>query len=133
MNAPEHVSCTIIEEVTEAVGSLNKGKAPDVYSITAENVIYEGDLLVEVLCAIFNAILHIQSIPDVLKSGIITPVYKNKGSKMDAKNYRGITVLPVIAEILELILRNRLQDAFLQQQNPMQRGFTSKSSPFFVH
>ena len=72
-----------------------------------------------------------QSVPDILKSGIITPVYKNKGSKMDAKNYRGITVLPVIAKILELILRDRLQDAIRQQQNPLQRGFTSKSSPLF--
>ena len=91
MDAPEHVSCITIEEVTEAVGSLNKGKAPDVYSITAENVIYGGNLLVEVLCAIFNAILHIQSISDVLESEIIIPVNKNKGSKIDAKNYRGIT------------------------------------------
>ena len=47
----------------------------------------------------------------------------------DAKNYRGITVLTVILKIIEFILRKDLKDVFDTKQSPLQRGFTSNSSP----
>ncbi|KAK3098648.1 hypothetical protein FSP39_021572 [Pinctada imbricata] len=127
----EPVTETSIEEVTRAIESLNKGKSPDVFGITAENIVFGGDALIATLCDIFNAIFYHQSVPDILKAGTITPVYKNKGSKLDAKNYRGITVLPVIAKILELILRDRLRNFINRHQNPQQRGFTCGASPLF--
>ena len=130
-NGRESISDTTIDEVTEAVKSLNKGKAPDIYSITAEHIIYGGNQLIVTLCEVFNAIIHLQCVPDILKAGTITPVFKKKGSKLEAKNYRGITVLPVVAKLLELILRERLRYCIDQQQNPMQRGFTCGSSPLF--
>jgi hypothetical protein len=44
------------------------------------------------------------STPDLIKLGILSPVFKRKGSKNEAKNYRGITVLPVIGKCLEFLL-----------------------------
>jgi hypothetical protein len=44
-------------------------------------------------------------IPEVLKIGLLSPIFKNKGSKNDAINYRGITVLPVISKIIEAVIR----------------------------
>jgi hypothetical protein len=35
-------------------------------------------------------------IPESLKMGLLTPIFKNKGTKQQAVNYRGITVLPVM-------------------------------------
>jgi hypothetical protein len=127
----EPITETSINEVTKAIYSLNMGKSPDIYGITAENIVYGGEQLIITLCEILNAVLHHQTIPDVLKAGTITPVFKKKGSKLDARNYRGITVLPVIAKILELVLRNRLRIHIDQHQNPMQRGFTCGASPLF--
>ena len=57
-------------------------------------------------------------IPDSLKQGILTPVYKNKGSNKDAKNYLGITITSVIFKIIEVLLRNRIQDIILEHQHP---------------
>jgi hypothetical protein len=50
------------------------------------------------------------------------------GSKNDAINYWGITVLPVISKIVEAVIRDRLQPLIHNMQNPTQRGFTKGSS-----
>ena len=59
----------------------------------------------------------------------MTPVYKKKGSATDVKNYRGITILPVITKILETVLREVVRPSFEIHQNRLQRGFTQNSSP----
>lgn len=65
----------------------------------------------------------------MLKTGLLTPIFKNKGEKNQASNYRGITVLPVINKIIEAVLRDRIQPTVLSVQNPIQRGFTTNSAP----
>ena len=64
-----------------------------------------------------------------MKIGLVTPVFKKKGSNTDSKNYRGITVIPILTKVLELIIRARLKHLILEKQNKLQRGFTEKSSP----
>jgi hypothetical protein len=46
----------------------------------------------------------------------------NVGSKNDAINYRGITVLPVISKIVKAVIRDRIQPLIHNMQNPTQRG-----------
>ncbi|KAH3790207.1 hypothetical protein DPMN_168403 [Dreissena polymorpha] len=47
-------------------------------------------------------------VPECLKIGSVTTVYKNKGSRNEASNFRGITVLPVTEKILEIVLKQRI-------------------------
>lgn len=68
-------------------------------------------------------------LPNSLKLGLLTPIFKKKGSNLDAKNYRGITILPILSKLLECILRDRIKLHIEATQNPMQRGFTKNSSP----
>ena len=50
-------------------------------------------------------------IPKSLKSGIILPLYKGKGTKADNKdNYRGITLFLTLCKIYEMILLNRFDN-----------------------
>ena len=81
------------------------------------------------LTALLNCIFHVGDLPYSLKLGLLTPIFKKKGSSTDAKNYRGITVLPILSKLLEGILRERIKPNIDATQNPMQRGFTKKSSP----
>jgi hypothetical protein len=51
-----------------------------------------GENIITVLTHILNSIFLEGDIPEVLKIGLLSPIFKNKGSKNDAINYRGITV-----------------------------------------
>ena len=78
---------------------------------------------------ITNDIFRQGRVLEMLKAGLLTPIFKNKGLKTQATNHRGITVLPVISKIVETIIKERIQNQVLEIQNRTQRGFTSGSSP----
>ena len=93
----------------KAISSLNKRKAPDYYGVQAEHLLHGGKELLQYLTLLVNCIFDQGKITDALKIGVLTPVFKNKGSNKDAKNYRGITILPIITKIVEILLRNHIQ------------------------
>jgi hypothetical protein len=74
------------------------------------------------------AIFESGIVPDMIKEGLLSPVFKNKGSILDIKNYRRITVLPVFEKIVESILKNRVRPKCDKQQCSIQRGFTQNSA-----
>ena len=117
------------DEVEKALNSLNKGKAADIFGLTTEHLACASNELIPVLTALLNCIFHVGDLPYSLKLGLLTPIFKKKGSNTDAKNYRGITVLPILSKLLESILRERIKPNIDATQNPMQRGFTKNSSP----
>ena len=78
----EGINHVTLEELEAAVAQLNTG-----------NTIFEAGV-----------------IPHCLKTGLLTPIFKSKGERNNSKNYRGITVLPVIGKILEAIIKNRIQE-----------------------
>ena len=118
-------------EVQEAINKLHMKKAPDIYGLTAEHFKYGGWDLLSALTKIINSICAARIVPDYIKMGILTPIFKNKGLPTDPKNYRGITVLPVIGKILEILLKQQLWKIVEGLQSKFQRGFTSNVSPLF--
>ena len=68
--------------------------------------------------------IRLGKVPDCLKTSLISPVFKNKGSKKESKNYHGITVTPVLSKIVELLLRKSICPAIYKVQSDLQRGFT---------
>jgi hypothetical protein len=115
--------------VTRPIYKINKGEAPDIFGITIEHIIHADKTITEYLIYIYNSIFQMGVFPDLIKTGLLTPVYKNKGSRNKSTSYRGITVLPVLNKIIEAIIKIRIQPNILQTQNPSQRGFTAKTSP----
>ena len=47
-------------------------------------------------------------VPKDWESGIVMPLFK-KGDRMDLDNYRGITLMEVVAKVFSGILRDRLE------------------------
>ena len=115
--------------VTRPIYKINKGEAPDIFGITIEHIIHADKTITEYLIYIYNSIFQMGVVPDLIKTGLLTPVYKNKGSRNKSTSYRCITVLPVLNKIIEAIIKIRIQPNILQTQNPSQRGFTAKTSP----
>ena len=81
------------------------------------------------LLVITNEIFRQGKVPETLKVGLLTPIFKNKGLKSQATNNKGITVLPEISKIVETIIKERIQKQVIETENRKQRGFTSGSSP----
>jgi hypothetical protein len=118
-----------ISELENSIKSINTGKSADIYNLTIEHIINGGEQMITILLQIVNAIFDHGSVPDILKVGLLTPVFKNKWNIAEVINYRGITVLPVINKIIETIIKNWTSHKILAIQNPIQRGFTEGSSP----
>ena len=98
------------EELENALKKLRLKKSADHSGITAEHLLYGGQNLKLWLLQIMNAIAHLESIPDSLNLAVITPVYKGSGKDpLDRGSYRGISVTPIIAKLLELLILARLQ------------------------
>ena len=115
-------------KLKDAINSINRRKSADYNNITIEHffVFRRPDYIqiISILLLLINCIFRTGEIPDSLKIGLLSPIYKNKGSKNDAINYRGITVLPVLSKIIESIIKVRIQPNIQNIQNPSQRGFT---------
>ncbi|CAC5410725.1 unnamed protein product [Mytilus coruscus] len=101
----------------------------DYYGITAENFIHASEILLEYLQLLINTSFEHCYIPNLLKIGTLFPVFKNKGDIKNATNYRGITVTPTYSKIIEIIIKGRENNKILKHQNPLQKGFTAKSTP----
>ena len=83
----------------------------------------------KLLVALIGCIFKHGSISESLKMGLLTPAFKIKGTRQQAINYRGITVLPVVGKIVENVIKCRTNNCVLETQNKRQRGFTAGSSP----
>ena len=126
MSKEELILLVTEEELTTAVASINKRKSADFHSLTIEHIVHAGENIITVLTHILNSIFLEE---EVLKIRLLSPIFKNKGSKNESINYRGISVLPVISRIVEAVIRVRIQPLIHNMQNPTQRGFTKGSSP----
>ena len=79
--------------------------------IDYEYVKFAGPDLWILLQEMYQEFFESCMIPKSLKSGIILPLFKGKGAKANNKgNYRGITLLPTLCKIYEMILLNRLDN-----------------------
>ena len=70
-------------EIKEALKHINKGKAGDIFGLSIENVCYAGDECIFFLEKLINAIFSHGKIPEMLKTGLLSPIFKNKGDKKD--------------------------------------------------
>jgi hypothetical protein len=61
-------------------------------------------------------------IPHDWEIGVLIPIYK-KGDRLDCNNYRGITLLSVVAKTYERILEKRLRREIEEQMTDSQSGF----------
>jgi len=117
------------DEIMKANRSINRGKSADYHGLTIEHIANAGKDMENLLLLITNEIFRQGKVQETLKVRLFTPIFKNKGLKSQAKNNRGITVLPVINKIVETIIKERIQKQVIETQNRKQRGFTSGSSP----
>ena len=82
------------KEVSGAVSRLKGKKAPGPDGVMAKHLKFGGEVFVIWLMRILNAVIELEAIPEVLKRGVVVPVYKGGGKDpMRRDSYRGITLI----------------------------------------
>ena len=79
--------------------TINRGKSEDIFGLAIENIIIAGEIFFDLLHRIINFIFENRLIPEFIRIGLLSPIFKNKGDKHQAKHYRGIVVLPIFIKM----------------------------------
>jgi hypothetical protein len=111
-----------LTEVQEAIKSIKNGKAAGHDGITPEMIKHLGGNGTQILLKIFRKAWAEGKIPHDWEIGVLIPIYK-KGDRLDCNNYRGITLLSVVAKTYERILEKRLRREIEEQMTDSQSGF----------
>ena len=97
------------EEIIKSIKQLktNKSSGPD--RLINEFFIHGKNILLPVLLSLFNKIFENGTFPNDWSEGYIIPLHK-KGSRSEAENYRGITLLSGLGKLFTRVINNRLTD-----------------------
>lgn len=102
-----------VAEIEWVVSNMKKGKAGGVDGILNEAiklVVKVRPDFVNIFANLLNVLQSQELYPKAWNRGIICNIYKGKGSRYDANNYRGITLLPNISKIYTKIMAERIQE-----------------------
>lgn len=112
-----------ILEIKQTLTKLRNNKASQ--DIPSELLKYAllNDSYLENLKVMFEKIWKGEKIPSEWGLGKIETIYKNKGSKKDAKNYRLLTIGSAVGKIFRVLIVNRLSSWYNAQLSLSQNGF----------
>ena len=97
------------DEIEKAIKKLKNNKAGGEDAVMNEYIKHSSNKMIELYIQLFNIIFDSGKIPDIWLTGNIIPIYKNKGSQTDPKNYRPITIVSCFGKLFTAILNDRLQ------------------------
>ena len=96
------------EELYKMKHVLKRGKANGIDNICNEMIACFLEIYPHIILTLFNTILDKNVTINDWTLGIITAIYKNKGSRSDPENYRGISLLSCLGKFFTAVLYNRL-------------------------
>ena len=129
---PIRVSLTkspTIKEIKKAIHQTISGRASGKDCIPAEIYKAAGP---DALGAFHDVLLTVweeKMMPDDFCDALIISLYKKKGSKLDCRNYRGISLLSVAGKIFVQVILNRLITVSEQTLPEAQCSFRPGRSP----
>ena len=86
-----------------AIGKLHAGKACGLDNLQTEHLTHSHPVVKQLLAALFNLMLRVGYVPSDFGRGLLIPIPKDSSSRgiMKVKQFRGITISPVISKIFE--------------------------------
>ena len=92
-------------EVEASIKKLDCSKAPGEDNITGGVLQDSGEAIVNLLTQLFNKCLQLHQVPKAWQNTLMVVLHK-KGNMLDIKNYRPISLLPIIYKVfLHIILQ----------------------------
>lgn len=93
-----------MKKLENALKTFKNGKARDAHGHIYELFKYGGRDLKTSILKMFNLIKKKQEYPEILKVSNISSFYKNKGSKSDLNNDRGVFIVVKLRSILDKLI-----------------------------
>ena len=116
------------DQCRNIISRLKQRKAADIYGLSAEHLQHAHPNVSVIIAYIINKIIDAREVPPILKTGIVTPVYKKKKSVLNPDNYRRITVTALLCKVLEKVIIDPLKQTLKPKISKLQRGFCEHSS-----
>lgn len=126
------------QELRRVIFSLNNNKSPGIDNITAEILKTSYEFISPFLLPLYNRIFNSSEYPRSWGEGIIAPIFK-KGDVNEASNYRGITLISVLAKVYSQLLLNRLTswtekyEKIADNQFGFQKGKSVQDCIYILH
>mgnify|MGYP001792126289 FL=1 len=120
-----------VAAVAEILKNVEPSKAPGIDSLSGKFLKDGANVLAVPITQICNLSIKLSSFPLACKIAKLKPIFK-KGSKTDPKNYRPISLLPLVSKIFEKIIHDQTI-AYLNENNILfryQSGFRKNHSTF---
>ena len=87
--------------VDNIIKNLKNSKASGVDNLDTYILKLTRKHIVPSVCHIINLSINSKKFPTKWKIAKVVPLYKGKGSKFEAKNYRPVAILPILSKVLE--------------------------------
>ena len=95
-------------EIAKILHKINNSKASGFDNIPGRFLKDGSDIISKHISDIFNLSVLLSKFPNQCKIAKLRPIFK-KGSKLEAVNYRPISLLPLISKVFEKCIHNQLQ------------------------
>ncbi|KAJ1212636.1 hypothetical protein NDU88_000291 [Pleurodeles waltl] len=109
-----------LEELHLAATTSKRGKTPGSDGLPVELYVELWDLIGPDLLELYGEVVGKGSLPQSLREGMITLLYKQKGEKEDLKNWRPISLLNVDYKLLAKAMANHLKKVIEKIVHPDQ-------------
>jgi exonuclease III len=126
-------------EIDTCINKLKNNKACGYDRIINEFIMCSAISMSNLYKTFFNLVLTTGIVPEDWVIGIIKPIYKNKGSRLDTDNYRGITLLSCMGKLFTFILNERLKlfleynKILCEEQAGFRKGYSTSDHIFTLN
>ena len=120
------------EVVHKILLNLQVSKAPGIDNIASIFLKDGTEVICQPITQLINLSIKLSSFPEAAKTAKVKPLFK-KGSRLDPKNYRPISLLPILSKIFERVVHDQTQ-GFLEENRlfyKFQSGFRKNHSTNF--
>ena len=114
-------------QVRKALESLNTRKASGYDNMPARVLKYGAEKLAIPLANLYNSCITNRQWPNNWERGEWTPVFK-KEDPQDCRNYRPITVLPVVSKVFQQLLSDQISKQFDSRLDPRITAYRKRHS-----
>ena len=120
-------------EISEASQKLKDGKS-SADGWTPKMITAVSGTLFPILFVLFNVIFQYALYPSKWCTTMISAIFKNKGSKSDATNYRPISLVDLLSKLLDFFLLKRFRNWFIahELQTAYQTGKSCSDHVFLL-